>query len=267
MWIAADLGRDVSAQMAQQGEVRPGRRLAEAPPRVQFGLPLGGAAAAFYHQGRFVEMEREVGQLGLDIAAVEVDQRGLHLLHMLGAGMTVLGDGAGDDEDGAAFLRRPGGVGGEQVGCAGVGVDPDIVWAGGMALADIDEAAHGDEAITVAEHHVEEGGDLSGVQHDRSPSGWQRLPSTGKSIGGDWRASRNIARTIVRQWGRIVEVTPRVHPGRLQQRCAQGHIRHSKWSACWAMRGSRSPASVAWRMRTARSDIRCARAASKGTSS
>lgn len=43
-----------------------------------------------------------------------------------------------------------------------------------------------------------------------------------------------------------------------QQRAAHGQKRHSKKSRLVAMRGSSSPAPVAWRMRTPRSDMRCA---------
>ena len=121
VWIAADLGRHVTAEMAQHGQMGPGYRLVEPPPSVQLCLPLGRATTAFHHHGGLAEIERKVDELGLDVAAVEIDQCGLHLLDMLGAGMAVLGDRAGDDVDGAALRRRPGGVGGEQIGSAGVG--------------------------------------------------------------------------------------------------------------------------------------------------
>jgi hypothetical protein len=55
--------------------------------------------------------------------------------------------------------------------------------------------------------------------------------------------------------------------GSPQQRSDHGQKRHSKKSGVVATRGRSSPESVACRIRTPRSDMRCARSASKGTSS
>ena len=116
------------------------------------------------------------------------------------------------------------------------------------ALTLVDEAAERDQPLAPAEHGVEEDGDLLGV---------------------GVAAERVLGRRPV------VEVHPRVemqdavvaHAGSLQQRSDHGQKRHSKKSGVVAMRGRSSPASVACRIRTPRSDMRCARSASKGTSS
>jgi hypothetical protein len=47
---------------------------------------LGGAAAALDHQGGVAEVVDEVRQLGVDVAGVEIDHDGLHLLDALGRG-------------------------------------------------------------------------------------------------------------------------------------------------------------------------------------
>src|SRR5690606_13994836 len=74
---------------------------------------------------------------------------------------------------------------------------------------------------------------------------------------------------------RVVEIPPWIevddlvvaHAANPQHRSAWAQNRHSKKSRLAAMRGSSSPASVACRIRTARSDMRCARSASKATCS
>ena len=40
-----------------------------------------------------------MGELGRDVAGVEIDDDGLHLQHVGGAGLALLGDRAGDDID------------------------------------------------------------------------------------------------------------------------------------------------------------------------
>ena len=80
-------------------------------------------------------------QLGRDIAGVEIDHQRLHLKHMLGAGLALLGNGAGDHIDGAALPGRPAGLGGEQVRGLRVGGDPDVVRTGVDSLALVHEAA------------------------------------------------------------------------------------------------------------------------------
>ena len=95
-----------------------------------------------------------------------------------------------------------------------------------------------------------------------------------------FRVGFNAERVFLQR--RIIEVAPRVevdhlagrlviilirHCTRLQQRLAQAHMRHSKWSRSRARRGRSSPASVARSTRTARSLMRWASSALNGTNS
>ena len=164
------------------------------------------------------------------------------------AGLALLGDRAGNDIDGGTFAVRPSGEGCEFLGRGVVGGDPDIVRLAVPALTLVDEAAQRDQPLAPAEHGVEEEGDLLGV---------------------GVAAERVLGRRPV------VEIHPRVemqdavvaHAGSPQQRSAHGQKRHSKKSDVVATRGRSSPASVACRIRTPRSDMRCARSASKATCS
>ena len=226
--VATDLLRDLATQRAEPRQVVALGRLGEPPPGVQLGGALGSAAAALDQQGRPPEVVDQVRQLGGDVAGIEIDHHGLHLQHVLGAGLALLGDGAGDDIDGAAFARGPGGIRAERCGGVPIGRHPDIVRLGVEALALVDEAADRDQPVAIAERYVEEGGDLLDVRRD-GPSGRRhRLPSTGQSIEGDLPSGGNVADFLLQQRCGIVEVAPCGHAGCAQQRLAQEQKRHSK---------------------------------------
>lgn len=80
-------------------------------------------------------------QLGRDVARVEIDDYGLHLQHVSGAGLALFLDRAGDDINRSAFTVGPCGKGREFPWCAVVGRDPDVVRLAVPALTLIDEAA------------------------------------------------------------------------------------------------------------------------------
>jgi hypothetical protein len=80
-------------------------------------------------------------QLGRDVACVEIDDDGLHLQHIGGAGLTLLLDRAGDDIDGGALAVRPRGEGRELSRRGPIGRDPDVVRLAVPALTLVDEAA------------------------------------------------------------------------------------------------------------------------------
>ena len=187
-------------------------------------------------------------ELGRDIAGVEIDDDGLHLQHIGGARQALLGDGARDDVDRRALAIGPTGEGGELFARRVIGRDPDVVRSPAAALTLVDEAAERNQPLAPAEDHVEEGGDLLGVGIAA-----ERLSDGGSSL-------KSIHGLKCRMPSSLTGPA-------LQQRSAQGQNRHSKKSGVVATRGSSSPASVACRIRTARSDMLCASAASKGTSS
>ena len=183
---------------------------------MELGGALGRPAAAFDGERRRAEVADEMCELGRNVARVEIDNQGLHLQDLVGACLAVLGDRAGDDIESRTLAPRPGGEGFQLVEGRGVGFDPDVVGFAVPALALVDEAANRDQALAIAEDHIQKYAELS----------WIRL---------------DAERILLR--GRVVEITPRVevdhfagglvvtiiaHWGSLQQRSAQEHIRHSK---------------------------------------
>ena len=66
-------------------------------------------------------------KLGFDVAGVEIDNHGLHLLNIGGLRLSLFGDGARDGVDGRALAPRPGGEGRELLQRRGVGLDP-MLW-------------------------------------------------------------------------------------------------------------------------------------------
>ena len=187
-------------------------------------------------------------ELGRDVARIEIDDDGLHLQHIGGAGLSLLRDRAGDDIDRRPLALRPRGEGRELVGRGGVGLDPDVVRSAVLALTLVDEATDRDQPLALAEHDVDEDGDLLGIG----------LAAKGFSDGGPSLKSCHGLK-----WMMLSSLMP----ASLQQRSAMGRngIRRSR--AWWRRAAASSPASVACRIRTPRSDMRCARSASKGTSS
>ena len=160
MRVAADLRGDVAAQTAQPREVLAFGGLGELPPDMQLLLALGRAAAAFDDQRRRPRCADEVVELGGDVAGVEIDHDRLHLQDVGGLRLALLGDGAGDDIDRSALARTPRWRRWRSSRARRVGVDPDVVRLAVHALALVDEAAHRDQAVAIAEDHVEEDGDL-----------------------------------------------------------------------------------------------------------
>ena len=75
---------------------------------------------------------------------------------MFGAGLAMLGNGAGDDIDRGTIARRPCREGGEGFGGVPVSCDPGVVRLAAEPLALVDEAADRDEALAVAEDHAQE---------------------------------------------------------------------------------------------------------------
>ena len=187
-------------------------------------------------------------ELGGDVACVQIDHDALHLQDIGGTRLTGFRHRAGNDIDRRSLARAPGGEGGELVGRRAVRVDPDVVGPAVLALTLVHEAADRDQSLGIAEDHVDEARDLRGIRFH------------GEGIG---------------QRCRVVEIPPWIevddlvvaHTANPQHRSAWAQNRHSKKSRLAAMRGSSSPASVACRIRTARSDMRCARSASKATCS
>lgn len=106
MPITADLVGDDAAHGAEPCQILAVGRLGNPPPDMQLGGIFGGAAAAFHQQRGRAQVLLQVRQLGGDVTCVEIDDDGLHLLDVLGAGLAVLGDNAGDDIDGRALARR-----------------------------------------------------------------------------------------------------------------------------------------------------------------
>ena len=82
---------------------------------------------AFDDERGRAEVAGDMVQLGRDVARIEIDDDGLHLQHVGGAGLTLLLDRAGDDIDRRPLAVRPRGEGRELVGRGGVGRDPDVV--------------------------------------------------------------------------------------------------------------------------------------------
>jgi hypothetical protein len=248
MGVAANLDGDVAAQTTELCKVIALCGFVELPPHMQLGGAFGGAAAAFHHQSRIAKVLNQVIELGADVACVEIDNDGLHLTNVGSFGLTALGNGAGDDIDRRALARSPRRKRDHLVGHGSVSRNPDVVGLAVEALALVDEAPHRHKALAIAEDHIEKRGDLSAI----------RLCAEGVLL-----------------WRGIVEVAPGVevddvvvtHAGNAQQRFAHAHRRHSWKSRSRVMRGRSSPASVACRIRTARSLMRCARAASNGTNS
>ena len=139
-----------------------------------------------------------------------------------GAGLALLGDGAGDDIERRALAPRPGGEGLQLVEGRGVGLDPDVVGLAVPALPLVDEAADRDQALAVAEHHIEEDAELLGIGLDAERVFLQRrVVEVAPRVEVDHLA---VARPALVD-RRIVVIG---HCGRLQQRLAQAHMRHSK---------------------------------------
>ena len=94
---------------------------------------------------------------------------------------------------------------------------------------------------------------------------------------GSYHSEKALRAEAKRCLGRLLGIDHRLDAGGrgvvvghacvLQQRSCHAHIRHSKWVGSLKARGRRSALSVAVMTFTARSDIRWARAASKGTAS
>ena len=278
MRVPADLRRDVAAQSGHARNVAALGGLGQLPPDMGLALPLGRNAAAFHHHGGRAEVALEMGPRGGDVAGVEVDDHGLHLLDIGGPGLTGLRDGAGDDIDRRALARGPIREGHHLVGRGRIRLDPDVVRPAVEALTLVDEAADRDQPVGVAEDHLHELRDLRGVRLVAEHVDLRRgVVEVAPRVEMDEILGRRRRRVIVvigghggvlGHCGRVGWVFGRIsHAGRLQQRSAHGQNRHSKKSRLAAMRGSSSPASVARRIRTPRSDMRCARSASKGTSS
>ena len=87
MRVAADLQRDLAAQLAEPGEIRALRGLGQLPPDMELGRALGRAPAALDDQGRSAEVVDEMIELGRDVAGVEIDHEALHLQDVRGAGL------------------------------------------------------------------------------------------------------------------------------------------------------------------------------------
>src|SRR6056297_2587159 len=248
MRVAADPRRDLAAQAADLVEIRALGRFGQPPPDMELVAPLGRAPAALDDECRPAEMMAQMRELGGNVAGVEIHDHGLHLHDIGGARLALFAHGAGDDVDGGALPPGPARKGGHPLRRGAVRRDPDVVRPSVEALPLVDKPTNGDQPVAVAEDDVEERRDLRGVRLDPER---------------------------VRRGRGVVEVAPRVemddrlvgHAGWLQQRSAHGQNRHSWKSRVRAMRGSSSPASVARRIRTPRSDMRCARSTSKGTSS
>jgi len=127
MGVAANLHRNFAAQAAEGGQVLALGRFGQFPPDMELRRALGRPPAAFDDQHRRAEVAGDMVQLGRDVTGVQIDDDGLHLKHVGGAGLTLFGDGAGDDVDGRAFAVRPSGEGCKLLGRGVVGRDPDVV--------------------------------------------------------------------------------------------------------------------------------------------
>jgi hypothetical protein len=171
MRIAAHFQRDLAAEPAEAGQVRPFRGLGQLPPDMQLGRALGRGAAALDNQRRSPEVVDEMIALGRDVARVEIDHEALHLQDVGRAGLARLRHRAGDDIDRGTLARGPAREGAELLGRGGVRVDPDVVRPAVLALTLVDEAADRDQAFAVAEDHVDEAPDLARVRFDREGIG------------------------------------------------------------------------------------------------
>ncbi len=211
MRIAADLIGDLTAQGAKPRKLCALCRFGQFPPNMQLGRAFGGAPTAFDNQRRFTKILQQVGELRRDIPGIKINHHGLHLQHMLGAGLAMFCDGAWDDINGATFARGPGGIGGEQFRRGCIGRDPDIVRLDRQPLPLIDKAAHRDQPLAIAEGHRQKAFDLFQIRCGRR---CDRLPCGGKSV--------------LQRRGRVVEIGPDRHAVWSQQRFAQGQKRHSK---------------------------------------
>ena len=163
MHVAADLGRDVAAQAAEAADVVALGGLAELPPDMALALALGRHAAALDHHGRRAEVALQMRALGGDVAGVEIDDHGLHPQDLGGFGLAGGRHRAGDHVDRSALAPGPCGEGGHLLRRRGIGLDPDVVRAAIEALTLVDEAAHRDQPVAIAEDHVDEPGDLLGI--------------------------------------------------------------------------------------------------------
>ena len=101
-----------------------------------------------------------------DVAGIEIDDHCLHLEHFVGAGLALLGNGAGDDIERRTLAPRPGGEGLQLVEGRGIRLDPDVVGLAIAALPLVHEAADRNQAFAVAEHHIEEDAQLFGIRLD-----------------------------------------------------------------------------------------------------
>ena len=107
MRVAADLHRDLAAQAAEACQVVALGGFGQLPPDMELGRALGRAPAAFDDQRRRAEVADDMVELGRDVARVEIDDDGLHLQHVGGAGLALFRDRAGDDIDRRALARWP----------------------------------------------------------------------------------------------------------------------------------------------------------------
>lgn len=154
MRVAADLHRDLAPQATEGDQVLSLSGFGQFPPDMELGRTLGRAPAAFDDQRRRSDVAGDMVQLGRDVARVEIDDDGLHLQHIGGAGLALFLDRAGDNINRSAFTVGPCGKGREFPWCAVVGRGPDIVRLAVLTLTLVDEAAERDQPLAPAEDRV-----------------------------------------------------------------------------------------------------------------
>ena len=226
--IAAHFGGDGVTQATNAGDIVTLGRLGQPPIEMALALPLWRNAAGGHFQGGNTEVLDEMVPLGSNVAVINVDQNHLGLDHILGLGFTRRTDSTRNHEQCHATGRCPIRLQTKLAGEFSICGDERRVWRlVGTAL--FGQCTHRNPAVAIAEHHIDIGGDHCWIWLDRQ-----------------------------------LDDVLRRHDQHLS---CHGQNRHSKKSRSRAMRGSSSPASVAWRMRTARSLMRWARSPSNGTNS
>ena len=166
--VTADLQRHRRPQLAEPGQVLALGRFCQLPPQVQLGLPILGDPAALDDQRRRAEVADQVVALGGDVALVEIDDQRLHLPDMLGAGLAVVSDRAGDHIDRTA--DRSGGLcrGGHDLGRPRVCRDPAQVVRRPRRHALLGQAAQRDQAVAPGKDHVDKQRDLVAIDAGRA---------------------------------------------------------------------------------------------------
>ena len=264
MHVATGLGSNVAPQAAHPPDVIAFCGLAELPPDMTLALTLSRDPAAFDNHGGLAEVALQMGTLRGDVAGVDVDDDGLHLQDFRGFGLAGGGNGAGDHVDGGPFPRSPRGEGRHLVRRLGIRLDPSVMRAAVDALTLVDETADRDQPVTIAEDNLHELGDLHGVRlvaEDIDHRG--RVVEIPPGVEMDEILLRGLCPGLmiimigghccflgcmrrVGHLGRVGRIVGCIgHAASPQHRSACEQNRHSKKSRLAAIRGNRSPASVA----------------------